>query len=59
MNKHHRVLLGVVAGAVIEALASGPPGAAPPHQLAHLLPPESPARVRTRAPRGTRALQDY
>ena len=50
MNKHHRVLLGVVAGAVMAALSSGAAAEPITLKLHHFLPPQSPAQVKMLAP---------
>jgi len=50
MNKHHRVLLGVAAGAVMAALSSGAAAEPITLKLHHFLSPKSPAQVKMLAP---------
>ena len=45
MNKHHRVLLGVAAGAIMAALSSGAAAQQITLKLHHFLGPKSPAQV--------------
>ena len=50
MYKHHRVLLGVAAGAIMAALSSGAAAQQITLKLHHFLPPKSPAQVMMLAP---------
>lgn len=50
MHKHHRVLLGVAAGAIMAALSSGAAAQQITLKLHHFLGPKSPAQVMMLAP---------
>lgn len=50
MHKHHRVLLGFAAGAVMAALSAGAAAQQITLKLHHFLPPKSPAQVMMLAP---------
>ena len=50
MYKHHRVLLGVAAGAIMAALSSGAAAQQITLKLHHFLGPKSPAQVKMLAP---------